>query len=31
MRRLLAAGKIAVEPYGPPSKDYLRIIPKDAS
>ena len=28
MRRLFAAEQIAVEPYGPPSRDYRRIIRK---
>jgi RecA-family ATPase len=31
MRRLFAAEQIAVEPYGPPSRDYRRIIRKAAS
>ena len=31
MRRLFAAEQIAVEPYGPPSRDYRRIIRKDAA
>jgi RecA-family ATPase len=31
MRRLFAAELIAVEPYGPPSRDYRRIIRKAAS
>jgi len=31
MRRLFAADQIAVEPYGPPSRDYRHIIRKDAA
>jgi RecA-family ATPase len=31
MRRLFAAEQIAVEPYGPPSRDFRRIIRKAAS